>query len=330
MNTLIHGENLAGLKSLRRYAGRIALIYIDPPFATNNVFRISGGRGATISAEADSVLAYRDTIRGDDYFDMLKARLTVAHRLLARNGSLYLHIDCKIAYDVKNILDDIFGADKFRNSISRIKSNPKNFPQRGYPSMKDTILFYTKSARFTWNEPRVSVSNSRMKQFTKTDKVGKYTTAPLHAPGETRNGSTGRKWRNLSPPPGRHWRHPPKKLGELERDGRIEWSRTGNPRLKIYAHEVMQRGTLLQDVWEFKDPQYPSYPTEKNLEMLKLIVRTSSKPKDIVLDFYCGSGTTLQAAVETNRAFIGIDGSDEAIRICRNRLRMYKCRLRVV
>ena len=124
----------------------------------------------------------------------------------------------------------------------------------------------------------------------------------------------------MMPPSGRHWRYSPTRLEELNNAGLIEWSKTGNPRLKIYADDVMERGVLLQDVWEFKDPQYPTYPTEKNLDMLKLIVKTSSNENDIVLDYYCGSGTTLLAAVENNRSFIGIDESSKAIECTKQRL----------
>ncbi len=98
------------------------------------------------------------------------------------------------------------------------------------------------------------------------------------------------------------------------------WSRE-NPRKKIYADEMIARGKKHQDVWEFKDPVYPAYPTEKNLDMLKMILRASSHPTDLVLDCFAGSGTTLVAAETTGRRWIGIDNSEAAIEICRRRLR---------
>ena len=323
MNKLIFGDNLNGLKTLtKRYSGRIKLIYIDPPFSTNNTFRISNGRTATISMGASSEIAYSDTLTGTEYLSSLRERLKIAHELLASDGSLYLHIDCKIAYEVKNILDEIFTHGNFRNSISRIKSNPKNFSQKGYGSVKDTILFYTKSGNYTWNEPRVQPKH--LDKFIKEDSKGRYNTTPIHAPNETKNGDTGKKWRGKLPPVGRHWRYSRKKLDELDEKGLIEWSKTGNPRLKVYAEDVKAKGILLQDIWEFKDPQYPQYPTEKNLDMLETIIKASSDPKDIVLDFYCGSGTTLLASVLNDRKFIGIDKSDKAIECCKDKLSNYK------
>lgn len=120
------------------------------------------------------------------------------------------------------------------------------------------------------------------------------------------------------PPTGRHWRYSPAILNQLERDGRIEWSAKGNPRSIIYADDHQRH--KLQDIWHFKDSQKPRYPTEKNLDLLKLIIATSSDPGQIVLDAFCGSGTTLVAAQSLNRHWIGIDDSPAAIKTSLSRL----------
>ena len=329
MSTIIRGDNLDALKTLERdYKESVRLIYIDPPFSTNITFHMDENRANTISMPSGAQVAYADVLRGQEYLDAVADRLKAAHALLAATGSIYLHMDCKVAYDMKTILDKIFGPDNFRNSISRVKSNPKNFPQKEYGNVKDTILFYTKSERFVWNEPRKMPTEHRLKQFTKADERGRYTTAPLHAPGETISGDTGKEWRGMIPPSGRHWRYSPSRLEELDGQGMIEWSRTGNPRLKVYAKDVAERGVLLQDVWEFKDPQHPTYPTEKNLEMLETIVGASSNPGDMVLDFYCGSGTTLLAAAKHGRKFIGIDSSAKAIECAIGKLAEYDFEVR--
>lgn len=82
-----------------------------------------------------------------------------------------------------------------------------------------------------------------------------------------------------------------------------------------------QQGKRMQDVWEFKDPQYPVYPTEKNIDMLDLIIRTSSNPQSYVLDCFCGSGTTLKSAQINNRNWIGVDQSLEAINATKKKLK---------
>ena len=107
-------------------------------------------------------------------------------------------------------------------------------------------------------------------------------------------------------------------MEKWDAEGLIEWSSNGVPRKKKFADEA--EGKRVQDVWEFKDPQYPTYPTEKNLEMLKLIVSTSSEEGGIVLDAFCGSGTTLYAAELLNRKWIGIDQSSVAIRATKQKL----------
>ncbi|MDZ4159089.1 MAG: site-specific DNA-methyltransferase, partial [Anaerolineaceae bacterium] len=100
-------------------------------------------------------------------------------------------------------------------------------------------------------------------------------------------------------------------------------SPTGNPRKIIFADDVVRAGIKVQDIWRYKDPQNPRYPTEKNIDMLKMIVSASSNPGDIVLDAFCGSGTTLVAAQELQRKWIGIDSSSEAIAICKQRLMQF-------
>ena len=182
------------------------------------------------------------------------------------------------------------------------------------------ILFYTKSDKYTWNEPKDDSTEEDVERlFKKTDKDGrKYTTIPLHAPGETVNGATNHEWRGMKPPKGRHWRSEPKVLEQLEKEDLIEWSSNGVPRKKIYVDE--RNGKKKQDIWEYKDAQYPTYPTEKNIEMIKTIILASSNENDLVLDCFCGSGTTLQAAQQLGRKWIGIDQSNEAIKVTQKRL----------
>ena len=265
--------------------------------------------------------AYHDNVVGQDYLDFLRPRFELLRDLLADDGSIYVHIDYKIGHYVKVLLDQVFGLASFRGDITRIKGNPKNFSHNGYPNMKDTILFYSKNGTHIWNPPREQYLESELlRLFPRIDDEGRrYTTTPLHAPGETQNGASGAAWKGIKPPNGRHWRNVPDVLTELDNKGLIEWSSTGNPRKKIYADEAQIKGKLIQDVWVFKDPAYPKYPTEKNLEMLELIVGASSNPNDIVMDCFCGSGGTLVAANNLGRRWIGIDNSDTAIAICEER-----------
>ncbi|MCX6809837.1 MAG: site-specific DNA-methyltransferase [Candidatus Berkelbacteria bacterium] len=319
-NKLIHANNLSTLKTLLDdYAGKVDLIYIDPPFATNEHFKISEDRANTISSNGNTI-AYSDILVGAEFLEFLRERLIFLRELLSKRGSIYLHIDYKIGHYVKLIMDEVFGRDMFRNDIARIKCNPKNFQRKAYGNIKDLILFYTKSENPTWNEPKVPFSEEDEERlFKKIDKDGRqYTTIPLHAPGETSNGNTGKEWRGVKPPRGRHWRSDPTALEELDKQGLIEWSANGVPRKKIFLDE--RDGKKMQDIWEFKDPQYPKYPTEKSLDLLKFIVEASSNEGSLVLDCFCGSGTTLVAAQSLNRNWIGIDKSEHAIKVAGRRL----------
>ena len=320
-NKLIHADNLSALKTLLDdYSGKIDLVYIDPPFATNGHFKISDDRANTVSSSSNDAIAYSDILVGADFLEFLRERLFFLRELLSERGSIYLHIDYKIGHYVKLIMDEVFGRDTFRNDITRIKCNPKNFHRKAFGNIKDLILFYTKSENPIWNDPRVPFSEEDEERlFKKFDKNGRrYTTIPLHAPGETSNGNTSKEWKGMKPPKGRHWRTDPAILEQWDQQGLIEWSTNGVPRKKIFFDE--KEGKKMQDIWEFKDPQYPQYPTEKNLDMLKLIVETSSNEGGLVLDCFCGSGTTLVAAQLLNRNWIGIDQSESAIKVTQKRL----------
>lgn len=311
---LFKGDNFNILAFLiKKYRNSIDLVYIDPPFNTANDFYVSDDRANSISSKK-SVLAYSDKMTKDEFVEFIRERLILIKELLSDEGSIYLHIDYKIGQYIKVIMDEIFGEENFKNDITRIKSNPKNFYRRAYGNEKDLILFYSKNYKKNiWNDLRVPLEDEEiLKKFSKIDKNGRrYTTIPLHAPGETTNGITGQPWRNIPVPAGRHWRTDPKEFDRLDENGDIEWSSTGNPRIKKYADE--HKGKKIQDIWRFKDPQKPIYPTEKNKEMLKRIIMQSSKENSIVLDCFAGSGTTLECAQSLGRKWIGVDNSEIAI-----------------
>jgi adenine-specific DNA-methyltransferase len=328
-NMLIHGDNLETLRVLRESMdGAVTLVYIDPPFATEQVFTSGKIRSATVSRSRRDAEAYPDLLSGARFVEFLRQRLILVRELLSSHGSIYVHIGPVMQHYVKVVMDEVFGAHRFVCDIGRIKCNPKNFDRRGYGNIKDSLLFYTKGENYTWNDSREPFTEADLERlFKKKGPDGRrYTTTPLHAPGETRNGPTGRPWRGLCPPPGRHWRCPPEELEALERGGLIEWSSRGNPRKKIYADEFVKKGKKRQDIWEFKDEPYPSYPTQKNLQMLRMIIEASSNPGDTVLDCFCGSGTTLVAAQQTGRRWVGIDASAVAVNETRRRLDALDCR----
>lgn len=317
---LFKGENFDVLANLIKfYKGKIDLIYIDPPFNTDHDFYVSEERFNTISCrKSKNIVAYSDKMTKEEYLEFIRERLVLLRELLSDEGSIYLHIDYKIGHYLKIIMDEVFGEINFKNDIARIKSNPKNFYRKAYGNEKDLILFYSKnSSNNIWNDIKIPYDEKDIeKRFSKVDEHGRhYTTIPLHAPGETKSGATGQPWRNIPVPKGRHWRTDPSEFEKLDAEGRIEWSSTGNPRIIKYADE--HNGKRIQDIWLFKDPQNPRYPTEKNSKMLDQIILQSSKENSIVLDCFAGSGTTLERAYKLGRKFIGVDNSDIAIKTIR-------------
>ncbi len=312
-NLLIFDDNLNAMQFLlqeKAYKNALDLIYIDPPFATNNTFRM----GSTISASLSANVAYDDKFSLEAYLEFLYYRFILMREMLSEKGSIYVHTDSKIGHYVKIVLDEIFGKEHFINDITRIKCNPKNFAKKGYGNVKDSILFYSKGADFIWNEVSQKVSQSDLaKRFNKRDEKGAYTTIPLHAPGETKNGESGKEWNGLKPPKGRHWRCALSELDSLQKEGLIEWSKNGNPRKKIYAKDYGYK--KIQDIWEFKDSQKVLYPTQKNTALLRQILLMSSNENSLVMDCFCGGGGFLQEASCLKRKFIGIDESAQAIAI---------------
>ena len=318
-NLVYFGDNAAGLRHLQEGHAPVDLVYIDPPFGTSNEFLIDESRANSISASGFP--AYSDKEQGKAYLEALEIRLRAIRQVMADRASVYVHIGVNMEHRVRLILDDVFGPQNFRNSITRIKCNPKNFDRYSYGNIKDTILFYSKSpGPITWNPQLEPLSGEQLARLypKKDDRGRRFTTTPLHAPGQTVNGATGQPWRDLPPPAGRHWRYTPDKLDELDAAGLIHWSKNGNPRKILYSDEGV--GSLPQDVWWYKDPQRPDYPTQKNAALLERIINTSSNPGDTVLDCYAGSGTTLLQAAKLGRRFVGMDNSSAAQAVMKRKL----------
>ena len=257
---LFFGDNFKVLSCLinNGFKNKIDLIYIDPPYNTEQNFTLSLDRVSTISRSKTDILAYRDNWVMNEYLEFMRERLILMRELLSEKGSIYVHIDSKMGHYLKIIMDEIFGIENFKNDIARIKSNPKNFSRKAFGNEKDMILFYAKNTKKNiFNQITMPLTDDEKKtMFEKVDKQGRrYNTVPVHAPGETVNGETGGLWRDMLPPKGRHWRCSPSELEELDKQGLIEWSKNGVPRIKKFADE--HKGKKIQDIWRYKDPMYP-------------------------------------------------------------------------
>lgn len=308
---LYFAENLSVLATLvhdKDICGNVRLIYIDPPYATQTVFHSRKLKHA-----------YVDVFDPVQYIDFLRERLAFLHRLLADDGSIFVHIDDKMLFHIKLVMDEIFGPENYRNCVTRKKCSSKNYTRKVFGNIADYILFYTKSDNHVWNRQVEAWTPDRAKEYQYIEReTGRlFMKVPVHAPG-TRNGETGKPWRGKLPPTGKHWQFPPATLDEMDSKGEIYWSSNGNPRRKVYLDTSV--GVPVQDIWmDFRDAHNQNihitgYPTEKNFDLLKRIVEAASNPGDLVLDCFAGSGTTLVAADTLRRNWVGVDNSPEALR----------------
>jgi len=331
-NKLIWGDNKLVMSSLIKqgWAGKINLIYIDPPFFTGADFTVKTKVGDEQIEKAPSIIeerAYKDTWSGGiaSYLKYMHERLVLMRELLAENGSIYVHLDWHVGDYVKVMMDEIFGYENFRNEIARQSvfshSDPKQFGRN-----HDIILFYTKTSDYIWNTQYQPYDESYIKSAFRNiePKTGRrYQLVSLTGAGSGPPKFFCGKLRY--PPPGRHWAGAMgKSIEELEKEGRIVLSKNDVPRVKYYLDELP--GKVCQSIWtDVFDPQSQSdeklaFATQKPEALLKRIVLASSNPGDIVADFFCGSGTTLAVAEKLGRRWIGCDLSKFAIQVTRKRL----------
>ncbi|WP_261554194.1 DNA methyltransferase [Frankia tisae] len=224
---------------------------------------------------------------------------------------------------LKIILDSIFDIRNFRNEITWQRAGAKNDPNR-YGRGHDVILFYTKSDKFTWNKLYTPFEDASIaKNYTHVEEgTGRrYRRGDLTAakPG----GDVDFEWYGIRPYTGRHWAYSRENLDRMYADGRIEFRSTGMPVYKRYLDE--QPGVPLQDVWTdirltSASKERLGYPTQKPVALLERILQASSNPGDVVLDPFCGCGTTVDAAVRLDRRWVGIDVTYIAIDLIKKRL----------
>lgn len=316
-NRLYYSDNLKVLKTLcndNNIKGKVTLVYIDPPYSTNSVFKTRENKNA-----------YTDLLVGEEYINFIKERVQLLHELLSDDGSIYIHLDSKMVFQIKMVMDEVFGAQNFRNLITRKKCKSKNYTRNSFGNISDYILFYVKGQSAFWKKPHQEWTDEGILKeypYIEENTGRRYKRVPIHAPGE-RNGETGKSWKRMLPPKGKHWQFTPAKLDIFDTRGEIYWSRTGNPRRKVFLDQ--SSGIAIPDIWldcldaSNQNTKITGYPTEKNPEVLKRVIEASSRPGDLVLDCFVGSGTTLTVASELGRKWIGVDIEHEAIETTLNR-----------
>ncbi len=332
-NKLIWGDNLLVLASLlEEYAGKVDLIYIDPPFHAGADFSFKTRIGEETVEKSPSLLeekAYRDTWGGGiaTYLEMLSARLNIARELLSPTGSLYVHLDHNVSHYAKVILDDIMGRENYRNEIIWQRTSARS-DSKTYKHIHDVIFLYTKSDSWKWTKQHTEYDDSYIENFYRYQEPDgrRYRVSDLTAAG-TRKGSSGMPWRGIDPAAkGNHWKYKTETLDELDIAGRIYWPKKegGVPGYKRYLDEMP--GTVLQSIWTDISPvaaqsnDRTGYDTQKPEPLLERIISASSDKGDLVLDFFSGSGTTAAVAEKLGRHWIACDLGRFAIHTTRKRI----------
>lgn len=258
------------------------------------------------------------------YLIYMVQRLLHMKSILKPTGSIYLHCDPTASHYIKVMMDGIFGHANFRNEIIWKRTSAHSSAKR-YGPVHDVILFYSRSDNYVWNKQFGEYDQKYLDEFyTHYDENGRrWRRSDLTGAG-VRHGETGKPWRGIDvTAKGRHWFVPPSQLDDMDKAGEIHWpAKTGGmPMLKRFADE--QKGVPMQDVWTDIKPLHNlskerlGYPTQKPIELMRRLIEASSKKGDVVFDPFCGCGTTVYAAEETGRRWIGCDIAILAIKLIR-------------
>ena len=328
-NKLIWGDNLLVMGSLlEKFAGKVDLIYIDPPFASgmDYSFNTKIGEQKLDSTKDQSALeekAYRDTwgLGVQSYLDTMYPRLVLLRELLSESGALFLHCDYHVSHHLRALLGEVFGPDAMRSQIAW-KSAPGHSDSSALGVSHNVIHFYTKSKiDYTWNEQYQPYDEDYLAtHYQKADPDGhRFEDEDLTAYG-LQGGGYEYEWNGLT----KLWRRPLESMKELEAQGRIYYTSSGIARKKRYLDEMP--GAPLSDLWtdiariNSQASERLDYGTQKPEALLSRIVSLCSDKGHLVADFFCGSGTTCAIAEKLGRRWIGCDLSRWGIHVTRKRL----------
>jgi DNA modification methylase len=359
-NLLYYGDNLDILRRYVKDE-TVDLVYLDPPFNSNTNYNVlfaekDGSKAAsqiqafsdtwTWTQESESVFAEIVTAGGRvadclqafrtflgecnmlAYLVMMAPRLVELRRVMKTTASIYLHCDPSASHYLKMLMDAVFGPASFRTEIVWKRSSAHSDAKQGraqHGRIHDVILFYTKNDKWFWNQVFTPYDDSYTDDFYKyvePETGRRYRLGDLTGPGGAAKGNPSYEVMGVT----RFWRYSKEKMAELIRQGRVVQTKQGAvPAYKRYLDEMP--GVSLQDWWGDIGPigaqaaERLGYPTQKPVALLDRIIRSSCPEGGVVLDPFCGCGTTIAAAQALGRPWIGIDITHLAITLIKQRLK---------
>ena len=350
--TIWTGDNLDILRGMN--SDCVDLIYLDPPFNSNQNYAAPVGSQAAGAAFKDSWtlsdldVAWMGLIADEQpaianllftsslthgkgmqsYLTMMAVRLLEMRRVLRPTGSIYLHCDDAAGHYLKLLMDSVFGASNFRTEITWKRTSAHSDTRQGrrqHGRIRDLLLFYTKTDDWTWNPVYTSYDPDYVAKFYKhiepvTNR--RFRLGDLTGPGGAAKGNPHYELMGVT----RYWRYSEERMKQLVREGRVIQTKPGAvPQYKRYLDEMP--GVPLQDLWtdigpiQSQSKERVGYPTQKPLALLERIVKASSNEGDLVLDPFCGCATACVAAENLSRRWVGIDISSKAVELVNMRLR---------
>ncbi|MHB8387546.1 DNA methyltransferase [Metallibacterium sp.] len=353
-NLVIHGDNLHALKSLLpRYAGKVDMIFIDPPYNTGNEgWCYSDSVNSPIMKEwlSSNPVDADDMLRHDKWLCMMWPRLVLLRELLSERGSIWITLDDNEVHRARMVLDEIFGEENFvATCIWHKMDSPKNTAEF-FSEDHDYLLVYAKK-KSEWGLNLLPRSEEMLARYRNPDNDprGPWLLSDLAARNEYSQGiypittASGRVI--AGPPAGSYWRVSREKFDQLDRDGRIWWGENGDnrPGIKRFLSEVKE-GVVPQTLWSWHDvgstrnakqslsqvmagAEGDLFITPKPSELIERILEIGAASDALILDSFAGSGTTAHAVLKANakdngsRKFILVEGEDYADRLTAERVR---------
>jgi adenine-specific DNA-methyltransferase len=354
-NLIVHGDNLAALKSLLpRYAGQVDLIFIDPPYNTGNEgWCYSDKVNSPIMREwlSTNPVDADDMLRHDKWLCMMWPRLVLLRELLSERGSIWITLDDNEVHRARMVLDEVFGEENFvATCIWRKNFSPK--PGAKYFSEDHDYVLAVAKDKIQWRPnllERTAEMDARFENID-NDPRGPWTSGDLSARNYYSEGTypiTCPSGREIAgPPPGTYWRMKKEKFLELDREKRIWWGSDGDnqPRLKRFLSDVKQ-GRVPQTLWDYTEvghtqdakrtllemglirSQEDGTMTPKPVPLIERIIELAADDDSLILDSFAGSGTTAHAVLKANaadggsRRFILVEGESYADTLTAERVR---------